>query len=62
MQISAENAPNMEDKCDKLQAALKLNQQVLHRHHTAIRDTINRLACLYAEMGRFRLSLCSVNS
>lgn len=53
----ADNSTSLEDKCEKLQSALKLKQQVLHRHHTALRDVTDRLACLYAEMGEYSKSI-----
>lgn len=53
--ISADNAVTIEGKCELLLSCLKMKQQVLHRHHNALRDIRDRLACLYAEMGMYVL-------
>lgn len=47
----AERASSVEQRCEKAHAALRLKQQVWHRHHTSLRAAADRLARLYADVG-----------
>ncbi|KAG6456322.1 hypothetical protein O3G_MSEX009676 [Manduca sexta] len=49
--------PPPEERCEKALASFKLKQQVLHRHHTALRTTADRLARIYADVGEFSKSV-----
>ncbi|XP_049885417.1 SET and MYND domain-containing protein 4-like [Pectinophora gossypiella] len=53
----AEQATTLEQRCERAHAALRLKQQVWHRHHTALRAAADRLARLYADCGEFSKSV-----
>ncbi|XP_028163407.1 SET and MYND domain-containing protein 4-like isoform X1 [Ostrinia furnacalis] len=45
------------ERCEKAQAALKLQQHAWHRHHSALRDSADKVARLYADYGDFSKSV-----
>ncbi|XP_037299958.1 SET and MYND domain-containing protein 4 [Manduca sexta] len=57
LMAQAERASAPEERCEKALASFKLKQQVLHRHHTALRTTADRLARIYADVGEFSKSV-----
>ncbi|KAI5640313.1 SET domain-containing protein [Phthorimaea operculella] len=57
LQAQADRAASLCERCSILHAALRLKQQVWHRHHTGLREPADRLARLYADAGEFSKSV-----
>ncbi|KAJ2954066.1 hypothetical protein O0L34_g2280 [Tuta absoluta] len=57
LQAQADRTGSLCERCSCLHAALRLKQQVWHRHHTGLREPADRLARLYADAGEFSKSV-----